>query len=351
MGDRHTELLGFFLSRFANSKIDLVHRHVSDYSSIGYFERELGLGFHRVLAEYDRRERYDLVVLLTSNEAPLLRVTLRKRVRRALGKIGLEQSARRLWLAGKHRVVPPPEASQSPGGERPPDPDLQRRYRTPLFRNTRQMIAICHVPRYHTAECPNLALSPLLKPLPWLLPVFEDLPVRDADARRPTVCCMGLLEERYYQIIPTLARALPDHEFRLFVRAAHPTCVEALAGLPNVNIAVGVGTDEMMEYLATSRYLLVLDHPEGRYRKDRLSGAIPIGLNLAVPMVMSQQLADLYEIRDGVVTYDDVPDDELAERMSQIDAEAYRALIADTLAERSRLAQLGEERLLAFLDS
>ena len=34
----------------------------------------------------------------------------------------------------------------------------------------------------------------------------------------------------------------------------------------------------MMDYLATSRYLLVLDHAESRYRKDRLSGAIPLGL-------------------------------------------------------------------------
>jgi hypothetical protein len=162
---------------------------------------------------------------------------------------------------------------------------------------------------------------------------------------------MGLLEERYYQIIPALARALPDHEFRLFVREAHPACVDALAGLSNVIVAVGVGTDAMMDYLATSRYLLVLDHAESRYRKDRLSGAIPFGLNLAVPMIMSRQLAGLYDIRGGVVTYDDVPDADLAERLSTIDAEAYRALVADALAERNRLAQHAAEQFFAFLDS
>jgi hypothetical protein len=105
----------------------------------------------------------------------------------------------------------------------------------------------------------------------------------------------------------------------------------------------------MMAYLAASRFLLILDHAESRYRKDRLSGAIPFGLNLAVPMVMSQELAALYDIRAGVVSYADAPDEHLVARLSSITPEGYRALVAETLAERDRMARVADERFDDFL--
>ena len=89
VGDRHTELLGYFLSYFRDSEVDLVHRFESQYSYVKFFERSLGKRFARVLREFDRKTRYDLVVLLTSNEAPMFRITLRKRIKRVLGTIGL----------------------------------------------------------------------------------------------------------------------------------------------------------------------------------------------------------------------------------------------------------------------
>jgi hypothetical protein len=224
-------------------------------------------------------------------------------------------------------------------------------HRKPLFENSRETIALCHLMPRVTNECRNLALSPLLRPLPWLLPVFTELPTVSADERRATICSMGLLEERYYEIIPALARAMPDVELRLFVREIPPECMALLVGLPNVVVAVAESTNAMMAYFATTRFLLILDHPESRYRKDRLSGAIPLGFNLGVPMVMSRQLAALHDIRGGVVTYDDTPDADLGERMAAITPVAYRALVEDVLAERSRLARLAAHRFDAFLQS
>ena len=349
VGDRHTELVGFFLSYFAGSDVDLVHRYASAYSYVDYFERSLTTRFRRVLPEYDRRERYDLVVLLTSNEAPMFRVTLRKRIKKLLGKIGLEAPALGLWMAAKRRLNPSPGTPER-GSDAPlPSAAMHPSRRSTLFRNSKETVAICHLKQYLTSECRNLAFSPLLQPLPWLLPVITGLPTQSADCRKQTICCMGLLEERYYQIIPQIARAMPDTLFRLFVRQAHPTCMSLLSGLPNVVVSVGEGTDSMMEYLASSRYLLILDHEESRYRKDRLSGAIPFGLNLAVPMVMSKELAALYDIRAGVVSYESSPGADLVRRLSSITPAAYGTLVADMLTERERLAHVGSKRFTEFL--
>ena len=348
-GDRHTELLGFFLAYFPDARIDLVHRDSSQYTYIGYFERSLGLRFRRVLPEYDRRAHYDLVVLLSSDEAPMFRITVRKRVRRLLEGIGLEQLATRISIGMKERRQRRVDA-QTATHELPLIGEPKKRpYRTPLFKNTRQTIALCHLAPRVTNECPNIALSPLLHALPWLLPVFDGLPTTNVDERRATICSMGLLEERYYQIIPTLARAMPHVELRLFVRTSHPECMALFAGIPNIVVVTGESTDTMMRYLTTSRFLLILDHAESRYRKDRLSGALPFGFNLGVPMVMSRQLAALNDIRGGVLTYDDIPDDDLVARMASMTPDAYRALVDDTLAERTRLARVAAQRFTGFL--
>jgi len=349
VGDRHTELLGYFLSYFRDSDVDLVHRFESQYSYVKFFERSLGKRFARVLREFDRKTRYDLVVLLTSNEAPMFRITLRKRIKRVLGTVGLLEPCMRIWMAFKNRraqrdIAAVPRNAPRTEGVHPPR-------RSTLFRNSRQTIAICHLQQNVTTECRNLAFSPLVGTLPWLLPVIDGLPIRSASARNPAICCMGLLEERYYQIIPEMALAMRDVTFRLFVRQAHPACMSLLAQLPNVVVAIGEGTESMMEYLTSSRYLLILDHEDSRYRQDRLSGAIPVGLNLAVPMVMSRELASVYDIRAGVVTYQGTPDADLVRRLASITPDEYAKLVADMIPERSRLAQVASQRFSAFLDS
>jgi hypothetical protein len=350
LGDRHTELLGFFLSYFASAEIDLVHRFRSDYSYVDYFERSLSKSFHRVLPEFDRRKRYGLVVLLTSNEAPLFRVTLRKRIKRLLSDLGFGGPALRLWLATKG-AINKLSGSRVRNGEAPIAKAINPARPSTLFKNSAQTIAICHLAQNVTTECRNLAFSPLLQPLPWLLPVLTGLPTVAADERKPTICCMGLLEERYYQIIPELARAMPDTEFRLFVRQTHPDCMAKLQDSSNVVVVVGEGTDSMMAHLASSRFLLILDYADSRYRKDRLSGAIPFGLNLGVPMVMSSQLAALYDIRAGVVSYDDAPGTALVNRLSTITPEEYRGLVSDALGERERMARVAAERFAEFLSA
>jgi hypothetical protein len=348
VGDRHTELLGYFLSHFAESEVDLVHRFESQYSYIGFYERLLGNRFARVLREYDHKTTYDLVILLTSNEAPMFRVTLRKRIKRLLGSVGLLAPSMHIWMGLKKRLAKRPDGSPPPGARRT-HAVVNPTGRSTLFRNSRQTIAICHLLQNMTTECRNLAFSPLVRQLPWLLPVTAGLPIRSASARERTICCMGLLEERYYQIIPELARAMPDTTFRLFVRQAHPKCMALLSPLANVAVAIGEGTDSMMEYLASSRYLLILDHEESRYRQDRLSGAIPLGLNLAVPMVMSSELAQLYDIRAGVVTYPGTPDAGLAQRLASITPAEYERLVADMVVERTRMAQVASQRFSEFL--
>ncbi len=352
VGDRHTELLGYFLEYFAASEIDFVHRFHSQYSYIDFFERSLGKRFARVLREYDRKARYDLVVFLTSGEAPMFRVTLRKRFKRVLASIGLLEPCMRLWMHLKERRAQRREPQMPTSGDAAisaVEAPIIRTARRPLFRNSRQTVAICHIRQHATSECRNFALTPLVRQLPWLLPVMTGLPTISADARNATICCMGLLEERYYQIIPELARALPDKTFRLFVRQIDPICAALLAPHPNVVVSVGEGTDSMMECVASSLYLLILDHDDCRYRHDRLSGAIPFGLNLTVPMVMSNELAAVYDIRAGIVGYRATPDVALAQRLASITPAEYRRLVDAMVVERARLAHVAATRFDRFL--
>ena len=352
IGDRHTETLGFFLDYFANSEVTLVHRDASPYSYVCYFEQSLGKRFARICQEYDRTSRYDLAVLITSGEERLFYIPLRKRVRQALESLGLGAPVNGLWSLYKN-------ARRSAGGgalaangrtASVPAPEVLPSPRRSLLPNSRQTIAICHLRQHMAAKCRNLALSPLLEPIPWLLPVVN-LPTSKVEARSRSMCCMGLLEERYHQLIPDIARAMPDTVVRLFARRVDASCRALLADLPNVVIAAGEPTDSMMEHVAGSRFLLILDHPESRYRKDRLSGAIPFGLNLAVPMVMSRQLADLYGIRAGVVTYDDVPGPALVQRLASMTDAEYRVIVEELAAERDRIGELARRTFTGFLES
>ena len=66
-------------------------------------------------------------------------------------------------------------------------------------------------------------------------------------------------------------------------------------------------------------------------------------------MVMSSELARLYDIRAGVVTYQGTPDKDLAQTLASITADQYEQLVADMVAERTRMAQVASQRFSEFL--
>ena len=104
---------------------------------------------------------------------------LGEQTRAGIEAIGLEPLAMKIWFAFKHRGRgrPPPAspAQAASTNDMEAVEPAKAPYQTPLLKNSRQTIALCHIKPHATNECPNLALSPLLHPLPWLLPVFTGL--------------------------------------------------------------------------------------------------------------------------------------------------------------------------------
>lgn len=70
-----------------------------------------------------------------------------------------------------------------------------------------------------------------------------------------------------------------------------------------MDIKIGLDTITMCEEIPKSDFILPLVHPNSYYYSQRLTGSIPLALNLGIPLIISKFLANVYNLT-GVLTFD-----------------------------------------------
>lgn len=72
---------------------------------------------------------------------------------------------------------------------------------------------------------------------------------------------------------------------------------------PRIKVLVGLKTNEMVEKLRDVKFILPLSKKSGWFYWQRLTGSIPLAINLNIPLIMEKGLSDIYDIGDCSLLY------------------------------------------------
>lgn len=72
---------------------------------------------------------------------------------------------------------------------------------------------------------------------------------------------------------------------------------------PHIQVHSGLTTEKMMEKLKEVKFIWPLSKQGGWFYWQRLTGAIPLAINLNMPLVIDKKLAKIYEMESCCLTY------------------------------------------------
>lgn len=181
-----------------------------------------------------------------------------------------------------------------------------------------KLIVIGHINWHFDLSLPykRIVLSPLLKSAnnKYILPIYirEEKEFRDLIPLRckdNIFSIVGFKSSHYQQNSKNykdLIKLLQyrDSQYSLIIFGAYVReLMSILEGYKNLNYKVDVGTNHMIDIIQESKFVLPIPTPGSWFYQDRMSGSIPIALNNNIPMILPEDMAQMYELTDCSLTY------------------------------------------------
>lgn len=276
----HTEILGVFMHLLKQHNLYLYHPHTqtSNFSYLQHYEKALQVKVNTVRVVVP--SKYDIIIFLTAREAPQFRQINRKH-------------------------------------------------------NHNKVRAICHCVGDITPQFHNVALSPLLK-LPFIVPFAPDQrsmvkALTTWPPRRLELVAIGWSSSNHahktYDQVETFMRQLPSMCFlTIFASRNVPAMSNKIKTLPRVKLIINAKANTLMAAAQRAHFILTLDKLGGFYHTQGLSGAVPIALRFAVPLLCTVKLASIYKLK-GALTYKRNLN-ECCEELSNMTLTTYQQLLA-----------------------
>jgi len=133
-----------------------------------------------------------------------------------------------------------------------------------------------------------------------------------------------------------LLHKYPDEDYKIFVfmrrmdwrviSRRHPF----LKNNPHISFHPGLSTEKMIEKLKEVKFILPLSKKNGWFYWQRLTGTIPLAVNLNMPMVMDRQLASIYGLQNCSILYENLISESMDKSLN-ISNEDYYKLIENTV--------------------
>jgi len=115
---------------------------------------------------------------------------------------------------------------------------------------------------------------------------------------------------------------------------------------PNIKFFPGLSTEKMIEKLREVKFILPLSQQGGWFYWQRLTGTIPLAINLNIPLIIDKKLAKIYNLEECGILYENKIS-EILELITSISEEKYYNLIENIVIYKKQ--QTSSNRKL-FLD-
>ena len=114
---------------------------------------------------------------------------------------------------------------------------------------------------------------------------------------------------------------------------------------PNIKFFPGLSTDKMIEKLKEVKFILPLSQQGGWFYWQRLTGTIPLAVNLNIPLVIDKKLAKIYNLENCGLLYENKIT-EILESIMSISEENYYKMVENIVIYKKQQALINRKQFL-----
>jgi hypothetical protein len=114
---------------------------------------------------------------------------------------------------------------------------------------------------------------------------------------------------------------------------------------PNIKFFPGLSTEKMIEKLREIKFILPLSQQGGWFYWQRLTGTIPLAINLNIPLILDKKLAKIYDLEDCGLLYENKIS-EILESIISISEENYYKLIENIVIYKKKQVSNNRKQFL-----
>lgn len=114
---------------------------------------------------------------------------------------------------------------------------------------------------------------------------------------------------------------------------------------PNIKFFPGLSTEKMIEKLKEIKFILPLSQQGGWFYWQRLTGTIPLAINLNIPLIMDKKLAKIYNLDDCGLLYENKIT-EILDQINSISEEDYYKLVENIVVYKKQQASINRKKFL-----
>ena len=114
---------------------------------------------------------------------------------------------------------------------------------------------------------------------------------------------------------------------------------------PNIKFYPGLSTDEIIEKLKEVKFILPLSKQDGWFYWQRLTGTIPLAINLNIPLIMDKKLSKIYNLDNCSLLYE-TEITEILESIMTISEEDYYKIVENIVIYKKKQASNNRKQFL-----
>lgn len=194
----------------------------------------------------------------------------------------------------------------------------------------------------------NIIVSPVvnLENSSCIIPIYREYTKLHSEPSKNNFAIVGAIKPHQRDKDLSLLIDLLEHseglDFKIFVfmrkkdwnviSERHPF----LKDHPKIEFYPGLCTDKMIEKLKEVKFIIPLAKKNGWNYHLRLTGSIPLAVNLNMPMIMDKKLARIYNLAGGSVLYENNISEVIDKVMEMKNNEYYRLVEGVVLYKREQ---------------
>lgn len=164
----------------------------------------------------------------------------------------------------------------------------------------------------------------------------------------------GKMVDRNLDFVTDIIKRNPDgdYQFWFFMRKLDWIAVSRqykfLRTHPKIVGLSGLNTDSLIKSLHRVKFILPLTKKGGWFYWQRLTGSIPLAINLNIPLVMDKKLANIYNLENTSICYEENPD-EIFDNLLNMSDEEYFSYIEKSVKYKAVTCKQNEKKFISLL--
>ena len=215
-------------------------------------------------------------------------------------------------------------------------------------------------PHWRSYMHKNILMSPVIKSpelakekTTYIVPFYKEYKKMHANYKKTNLAIVGAIrnQDKDLNLLVNILKNYPEEEYKfyIFMRKMDWRVISNkkpyLKNNPKIIVHSGLSTEKMMEKLKEVKFMIPLAKNNGWFHWQRLTGTIPLAVNLNIPLIIDKKLAKIYNLELCSIIYEkeitEVMDDVLT-----IEDERYFKLIENSVIYKKEAANVNKKNLI-----